>query len=190
MVNYRPDILPKLFVSSEQPGGTLEEMFLGSIFGLNPLYWQILGLILKILASLSVSLMILGVTRSYRIAALAGLFFSTNASGIESFTWANTQVKAFNIIFFDIGFYYWVKSFEENNLRGLIYSLPFLLVSILISPGRAVSLPVLVLIWDVLSLIKTPSKNKAKLAVIRITNTPKATKTSIRIKARFLDILF
>lgn len=166
---YRPDLLLNLFGLADQPGMTLEEMYLGPIFGFNPLYWQITGLILKILASLSVSLMILGITRSRRIAAIAGLFFSSCVIGIESFTWASTQVTALNIIFFGVGFYFWVKSFEENYLLGFICSLLFLLISILISPGRTAGLPILILIWDILSFIKNPSQKKAKLAILRIT---------------------
>lgn len=169
MAYYKPELLLTLLGLPDHPGMTIEQMFFGPIFGLNPFYWQIEGLILKILASLSVSLMILGVTRSYRTAALAGLFFSTSVVGIESFTWASNHAAALIVIFFGIGFYYWVKSFEENSLIGLIYSLPFLLISIFISPARAAGLPALILIWDIFSFIKSPSQRKAKLAILRIT---------------------
>ncbi|TSC86633.1 MAG: hypothetical protein G01um10147_845 [Microgenomates group bacterium Gr01-1014_7] len=168
MAYYRPELLLTLLGLPDHPGMTLEQMFFGPIFKLNPLYWQIEGLVLKILASLSVSLMILGITKSFKTAALAGLFFSTTVIGIESFTWASNHAAALIIIFFGIGFYYWVKSFEENSLIGFICSLPFLLISIFISPARATGLPALIVIWDILSFIKSPSQKRAKLAILRI----------------------
>lgn len=168
MAYYRPNLLLGLLGLPDHPGMTLEQMLLGPILGLNPLYWQMEGLILKILASLSVSLMTLGIIRSYRTAATAGLFFSTSVVGIESFTWASNHAAALIIIFFGMGVYYWVKSFEESSLVGLIYSLLFLLISIFISPARAAGLPVLILIWDTLSFIKNPSPKNAKLAILRI----------------------
>src|SRR3990170_147512 len=88
MAYYRPDLMLNLLGLPDHPGATLEQMLFGPFFKLNPLYWQIEGLILKILASLSVSLMVLGIAKSYRTAAVAGLFFSTTVVGIESFTWA------------------------------------------------------------------------------------------------------
>lgn len=168
MAYYRPDLLLNLLGLPDHPGITLEQMFFGPIFGLNPLYWQIEGLILKILASLSVALMILGITNSYRIAAISGLFFSTSVVGIESFAWVSNHAAALIIIFFGVGFYYWVKSLEENSLLGLICSLTFLLISIFISPARAAGLPVLILLWDVFSLIKNPSRKRSKVVILRI----------------------
>lgn len=165
---YRPDLLLNLLGLPDHPGMTLEQMLFGPIFGLNTLFWQIKGLILKILASLSVALMILGITNSYKVATISGLFFSTSVVGIESFTWASNHAAALIVIFFGIGFYYWVKSLEENNLFGLICSLPFLLISIFISPARAAGLPVLILIWDVLSVIKNPSWKRTRLVIFRI----------------------
>lgn len=168
MAYYRPDLLLNLLGLPDHPGVTLEQMFFGPIFGLNPLYWQIEGLILKILASLSMALMILGITNSYKVAAISGLFFSTSVVGIESFTWASNHVAALIVIFFGIGFYYWVKSLEENSLFGFICALPFLLISIFISPARAAGLPVLILTWDILALIKNYNWKKTRLVTLRL----------------------
>lgn len=168
MANYRPDLLLNLFGLPDHPGMTLEQMFFGPVFKLNPFYWQLEGLVLKILASLSVSVMILGITKSYRVAFMSGLFFSTSVVGVESFTWASNHAAALIVIFFGIGFYYWVKSLEENNLLGLICSLPFLLISVFISPARAAGIPVLILIWDILSVMKNPSWKRIRLVICRV----------------------
>ncbi len=167
MAYYRPDLLLNLLGLPDHPGMTIEQMLFGPIFRFDPFYWQMEGLILKVLSSLSISLMTLGVSRSYRMAAIAGLFFSTTMVGIESFTWASNHAAALIIIFFGVGFYYWVKSLEEGYL-GFICSLPFLLISIFISPARAAGLPVLILIWDILSFIKNPSWKRTRLIIIRI----------------------
>lgn len=154
MAYYRPDLLLNFLGLRAHPGTTIEEMFFGPILGLNPFYWQIEGLFLKILASLSVGLMILATTHSRKIAYISSLFFATCVAGIESFNVISAHAASLTIIFFGVGFYYWARSFEEKNVYGFICSLPFLIISFLISPARAAAIPILIMIWDLLTIIR------------------------------------
>ncbi len=154
MTIYRPDLLLNFLGLRAHPGTTIEEMFFGPILGLNPFYWQIEGLFLKILASLSVGLMILATTHSRKIAYISSLFFATCVAGIESFNVISAHAASLTIIFFGVGFYYWTRSFEEKNVYSFICSLPFLIISFLISPARAAAIPILIMIWDLLTIIR------------------------------------
>lgn len=168
MAHYKPYLLLNLLGLPNHPGLAIEEMLLEPIFGLNPFYWQLFGLLLKILASLSVGLIVLVTSHSQKVARVAGMFFAVSVIGIESFTGVIAHSSALIIIFFGVGFYYWVLSSQRNNILIFIASLSFLIISFLISPARAAALPLLLLIWDILTITRDfKAKTFLKLYVVK-----------------------
>lgn len=167
MAYYRPDLLLNLLGLPDHPGMTMEQLFFGNFFGLSPFLWQLEGLILKIFVSLSISLMVLGITRSKIASYIGGALLASSMLGIESFTWASNHAAALILVFFGIGSYYWIKSLEHRNILGFILALLFISISFFISPARAFAIPLLVILWDFLTLIRIRSKELVLMVIIR-----------------------
>lgn len=161
MANYRPDLLYHMLGLPDHPGMTIEQFLLGKVFKMIPVYWQLEGLLLKILASLSVAVMIGKLTKSAKSGYLAGLIFAASVGGIESFVWASNHAAALIICFLGIGIYFWLQASERESHNSLL-SLPtflgiiLLLISFLISPARSAGVPVLIILWELFSLFRKP----------------------------------
>lgn len=147
---FNPELLKMWFGLPDHPGLAVEHFFSIKIFGLNPFWWQIWGLSLKIINSLEVSLLIFGLTKLKKSAFLAGLLFASTPVGLESYTWASNHTAALNLLFFLPGFYLFIEAFQKYNLLKYISSLFFITIAFLISPARGAALPFLIILWTLI----------------------------------------
>ncbi len=148
------------FSPDHHPGSTFEQMVGVKIFGFNPLYWQVFAIFLRVLNSSAVALMMYGITKSKKAAALAGIFFAVFAGGVESYTWVSAHTSALIIFFFCLTVYFWVTRSK--------FSIPFLIITLAISPGRAFFAPFFLLIWDLGLFWRSSTKRIDKSFLARI----------------------
>lgn len=118
--------------------GTYTEIHLFSrLSGIHPFFWQLSGLILKILASISVSLMAREVTRSKKTAALSGIFFAISSSGLESTIWVSAHVLNILVILLSLSVYYQCRYLRNGARSNLLISVILLTGAIIDDPLRA-----------------------------------------------------
>ncbi len=170
---YKPQLILHEWAAIRlHPGGAWEQ-FLGSkVFGLNPFGWQIFGLLLKVLDSMAVALMVYAVSKSKRVMILSGVFFASLLSGLESFVWLSAHTSALFILFFSLGMYLWFGSEDEEkfSLRFFL-SLLVLFGSVLISPGRGISVLFLIPLWGFLTIIRLQKREVIIRVVARMVFT-------------------
>lgn len=94
------------------PNSAVEFILLAKL--LNHFYWQLIGFALKIIASLSVSLVTLAIFRSKTIAFFAGIIYASFVGGLESFTRLSAQNHALSIPTICLGIYFWVTSYSNR----------------------------------------------------------------------------
>lgn len=134
------------------PIGTYEELFLAKFLGINPFNWQVVGFLLRILDSIAVSLMMLGITKSKKVAFFTGLIFASSVGGLQSVDWMAAQATALVIPLLCLGIYFWVTK------KGYLLALILLLASIIADPARGFFGSLVVILWEVLLFIQNPKR--------------------------------
>jgi hypothetical protein len=127
------------------PGTKYEDLLLIHLFGLNSTYWQLFGIVLRILAALAIALMMLGLTKSKKIALLAGIFFAVSFVALETVSWRSVHIVPMIMIFIGMGFYYFSRFMTTENLREYLMSFLFFILATIADPAR--SLPIVPLIF-------------------------------------------
>ncbi len=149
------------------PGSGLEKYVLAQLFQTNPFPWQLTGIILRILSSLSIALMMLGISGSKKISGIAGIFFAPLIIGLESYVWISAHTSGIFIVFFGVGVFFWTYSLRNRKILYSVVAVLTLLISFSVSPARGIAMVVLLPLWDVLMLMVTPSKKLFKYIVVR-----------------------
>ncbi|MDD5415761.1 MAG: hypothetical protein PHE48_02005 [Candidatus Daviesbacteria bacterium] len=129
-----------------------EELFLAKFLGFNTLYWQTIGYLLKVLGAFAVSLMMLGITRSKRVAIFTGLIYASSVGGLASVTWVAAQASALEIPFLCLGIYFWITK------KNYVLALALLIFSIWADPSRGIFGCLIVILWDILTYIQNTNK--------------------------------
>lgn len=157
---YKPELLLKEWVAIRlHPGSAIQQLFLAKIFGFNSYYWQITGLFLKVVNSLLIGLMFLGITKSKKAAILSSLFYASSPVGLESYVWISANTSALLILFLCPGIYYWVT--RQRSKRRLLLAIAFLNLAICVSPGRGIFILCLVFLYELFEFFKKKElKNK------------------------------
>ncbi len=119
------------------PGTFIELRVFGRIFSEHPYFWQVLGLFIKIAASVSVALLTFGVTRSKKASALAGVFFAASSAGLEATIWVSAHVTNILVIFLSLGTYYLFQYLRNAQPKILIISVALFIMAIADDPIRA-----------------------------------------------------
>lgn len=142
-------------ISNIHPATPLEYIIFFKLFGLNPIYWNIFGITLRIFASLALGLMMWGFMQSKKIAILSSLFFATSYAGLETVGWLSSHTVPITIILICGGFYFWFKYKHKNKFLYFIFSIFLFDLAFLADPGRSSPIILLILIWEIfLYLIK------------------------------------
>lgn len=139
-----------------------EFKILAPLFGSNPLFFNMVGFVLKILGAFSVSLMVFGLTRSFRVSIFSGLILASASGGLEAFTRAGAHNFAFVIPFICLSIYFACLSFRNNSLKFFLISLSFLTLAILADPGMGAATAIVLVIFELLNMFRI--KENAKLS--------------------------
>lgn len=176
-----PTLVATLFQKIELHGGTwVENALLFPLFGWKSAFWHLFGIGLRVLASLSVALMIWSLTREKRIAALAGLFFAASFAGLESVGWVAVHVTTVVIIFSCTGFYFWCTYLRDRKIKNFVFGLLLLECAALSSSARSLlSLLLLLPLWEFFLWWASPKKEGpqyifARLAIVYALLIPSA----------------
>lgn len=133
---------------SDHPGVVLEFILLSRFFYFNPIYYYIIGFILKIICSLVVSLFAYGLTKSNKVSLFAGLLFASSVMGLETFSRISAHYAAFSIILLSLGMYFWVQPIDKNFLKTII-SIVFITIALIGDPGSSIMVLPLMVLWDI-----------------------------------------
>lgn len=167
---YKPQLILHEWAAIRlHPGGAWEQFLGAKVFGLDTFSWQKFGLLLKILDSIAVSLMMYAVSKSKKVMILSGIFFASLLSGLESFVWVSAHTSALFILFFCLGMYLWFGSEGEKkfSLRFFL-SLLVLFGSVLISPGRGISVLFLIPLWGFLTIVRSQKREVIIRVIVRM----------------------
>lgn len=141
----------KILPLHNHPGTWVSRALLFHIFGWNRLAWQSLGLVLRIVASLAVSLLMLEISKSKKTAILAGIFFATSILGMETVAWSSVYIIPLVIILDCLGFYMWILFVERRSFKLAAISILLFAFAVLADPGRAIFIVPIIALWEVLN---------------------------------------
>jgi hypothetical protein len=150
------------------PGTWLEDVMLFPLFGWNPLPWNILGIVLRIFASISVSLMLYGLTRSKKIATIAGLFFASSYIGGETVSWSSVHIVPVIITITCVGIYFYASNLYRKNWKSLAIALGCFSAAVLADPGRSIPIVGLVILFEAIEWYLGSDKKKVFSHIKRI----------------------
>ena len=163
-----PGFFSNLNIGVSYPLNLARLVLLSKVLDVSPLGWQISNVLFRILASLGGGLMILAITRSKIVAAVASLFLSAGVAGIEPASFLGANNVVFFIIPLSIGFYLWVVSLEKENFKLFAVSA---LIFAICAKGEVWAyylIPLMAALWDVLYLLRNRTSKAAKLVSIRL----------------------
>ncbi len=119
------------------PGTSVEFYLIVRVFGQRVLAWQYTGIILRILASLSLARMTMKITKRVLAGILAGLFYCVTVLGFESVVWASAHIVAIVSIFLCLGMSFWIDYLTKKKKKFLFLALLFFLFGLISDPWRA-----------------------------------------------------
>jgi tetratricopeptide (TPR) repeat protein len=116
-------------------------------FGLNPMGYHIINLLIHVVNVLLVFYAVFYLSNNKIVALIACLFFGIHPMHVESVAWASELKDLLYTFFFLASYIFYLKFLENRNKPFYYFSLLLFLFS-LFSKGMAVSLPVVLLITD------------------------------------------
>ena len=137
-----------LFLITLHPATWLEDILLFPILKWNPILWNILGIIFRIVASLTFYFMMFTFFKSKNVALLAGLFLASSPVGIEAIGWTSAHNTTVMMIVICMVFYFWFLYINKSNYKYLISAYLLLAVAIFLDPGKALPVFPLILTWE------------------------------------------
>lgn len=158
------------YIKTQHPNSAYEFLLLAPFFKFNPLYYQIVGYILKIVDSLATVLVVFYITSSKKAAFYSGLIFAASVIGMETFTRISAQNSALLIPTVCLGLVFWIQANRQKNFSGrYILAILFMVLSIIADPGTGIIVIPIVLLYSLLSLAQSPSSiNLKKFIVVAI----------------------
>lgn len=135
------------------PNVAYQFILLAPLFKFNPLYYQVVGFILKIIDSLVISLLIFSITKSKQSAVFSGLIFASSVVGIEAFTRVAANYAALLIPTICLGLYFWISAREKYSLPKYLLSTFFILLTIIGNPGIGIIILPTIFLWEIFQLI-------------------------------------
>ncbi len=130
------------------------------LFGTNPIYYNILGLLLKIISSVLFGYFLYVLTKSRKFFLISGLIYATCFIGLEAFSITATRNLPYIIILLLLCLIFYIK----DNFK---YSLLFLFLATLSDPFRILPFPLLLLVMD--NVLKKKRKFLTTAAILLIT---------------------
>ena len=156
-----------LFTYLFHPGTIAEFILMSKSVGSNVFWWNVLGIALKILASLGVYRFIKALTTSNAAAKIAGLLFATTPIGIEAVGWSSAHIVLLDAIFSCYSMAYFIDYQRDKMKNDLVYSTIFAGFALLCDPGRMVPLIALLLFYyPLFHQTRTFQKTKRTISVL------------------------
>jgi hypothetical protein len=129
-------------------GTSLEFFIFTKLFGTNPFFWQVVGIILRIIASYIVGEFAKILSSNKITGIYAGLLFAATAPGVEAVGWANTHVSIIEVILLGYAALRFVRFLDKPHKWDLIIIFECIVLGVLLDFVRAVPiLVVLVAAW-------------------------------------------
>jgi hypothetical protein len=142
----------ELLVNWMHFGTSLEFFVFTKLFGTNPLFWQLTGILLRIVSAYAVGKLTETITRSKKAGIFAGILFASTPIGTQSVGWASAHIVLIEVILLSLGVRKYLKCIEENKRIHLIISFECIILALLLDYVRA--LPALVVLVTILFFSK------------------------------------
>lgn len=155
------------YILTQHPNSAYEFLLLAPIFRFNPFYYQIIGFVLKIIASLSVAVVVLSITRLKTAAAFSGLIFASSVIGIETFTRISAHNSALLIPIVCLSVYLWITAERENSIYKYILVVLFIILTIINDPGPGIVILPIIFLWNLLLFIQEINWSSLKNFLIK-----------------------
>lgn len=143
--------------------------FLYNNFGATSGMYFILSYTLRVSAGLSIFFPAFYLTKNKIAAWFAVFFFLFSATGIETNNWVFNMPVYIALTFFNFFLYFYLKSNDAKNMKFLLLSFLFFLLTFISSPIRAHGLLFFVLSGEIFWLIYKKNWKSFKLSLTRIT---------------------
>lgn len=140
------------------PNSAVEFILLAKLLGFNYFYWQLIGFVLKIIASFSVSFMTLAIFRSKIIAFYSGIIYASFVGGLESFTRLSAQNHSLSIPTICLGISFWVTSYYRKSATTYILAVIFIVITLISYSGSTNAMFFILLLWELLTLLQNDFK--------------------------------
>lgn len=131
------------------PATPIEFLLFARIFGLQAILWQLFGLFIRVALAFIVSLIMERLSNSKLVGALAGIFFASTYTALESISFASAHAGSLSLVFICLSFYYFLK-------KSFFLFLLFLYIGIFLDPLRALPILSVLPLWYVLARRNKP----------------------------------
>lgn len=128
--------------------------FLNNLIGYQHIYYYLLAYILRLIAALSFFPLVYVISRNYKTALFASLFFSATSIGLEVTSWVFNMPTYLVITFLNLFLTFWVKFHKSAKLSNWLLSLIFFALSYISSPLRMVTIMPFLFLMEIYLLIK------------------------------------
>lgn len=118
------------------PGTAVEFAIFSQIFGATTIYWQVLGIVLRLVAALSVGKLLANLTNKRDVGLIASLFYAVGVAGVDAVGWTSAHVVHLDTIFMCLGLAWIIEYFRYGERRILIRGLVGLFLSFICDPWR------------------------------------------------------
>lgn len=156
------------YITTQHPNSAYEFLIFAPIFKFNPFYYQLLGYFLKVIGSLSVSLLVFSITKIKKVAFFSGIFFATSVIGLETFSRISAQNSALMIPSLCLGLFFWIEAIRFGSLYRYSIALILFIFTILQDPGVGIIVIPTAIFWSLLTLIRNFNKYKLKRSLLNI----------------------
>ena len=116
-------------------------------FGLNPLPYHVINIILHLINCVLVFVFMLSMTRSVPVASIVGLLFGIHPIHVESVAWISERKDLLFTLFYTGGLLSYLAYVRERHSKFYFYTLALFLMSLL-SKVMAISFPIVLFLID------------------------------------------
>lgn len=144
------EIFSSFYMGNYHPLTMFSYMIEFSVFGMNPKIFHLTNLVIHILNSLLVFFMVSLISgKNIRMSMFTAFIFAIHPMHVESAAWISERKDVLYCLFFFLSIISYLLYISSKNLKHIIFSFIFFLLSLL-SKGQAVVLPVVFLLFDYL----------------------------------------
>lgn len=144
----------------DHPMTLIEFVWLTRIFGTNPVWWQALGIGLRVACAYSLSLFASVLTGSPSTGLLTGAMYAGAVIGMDAVGWPSAHVVLVSSLFLLTGFTYLTRYLTGAKASALTLALLYLFLGFFADPFR--NFPVLILV-PVIPLVVAPSGERLRI---------------------------
>ena len=106
-------------------------IFSYSLYGQNPLWYHLNGLVLHIINSILIYFILINILKNFKISLMASLLFAAHPIHTEAITFITTNFDVLGITFYLASFFFYLKSFKDDKLKNKTFYLLSLFFALL-----------------------------------------------------------